>query len=156
MKHRHLLFVLAFAALTAATLAQQSAPAAQPADAKVAASIKDAVAGAKFTRIEGGDVKIERTVWLPSASAKTGAPDAEVLYQVGVNPKDNTAIFLPVRTAPSESADTAKLIDQALSQMTMSSAAGQIEACAGERTCAKVCGTGEGEYCCKWKCEKSK
>jgi hypothetical protein len=148
------LAVLVLVALPTGGSAQQVDSSRQAADAKTAASIKEAVADGKLTKIEGGDYKIDHPVRLsptPAMDAKAG--EMEVLYQLGVSPKDNSAIFLPVRTQPAESADAAKRIDQALLEVNLSSSA-QIQMCVGERTCAKVCGTGAGEYCCKWKCER--
>jgi hypothetical protein len=152
----NLLLVVSLVALqTAAQAPSATTPGAG--DAKVAASIKDAVASARLTKIEGGDYKFDRAIVVPPTVGKPGAaPDTEVLYQIGVSSKDNSNIFLPVRMSPIDSAATAKRLDQALAQLNMSMPEGQILACVGERTCSKVCKNDGSEYCCKWTCDKTK
>jgi hypothetical protein len=156
MSARHVLLVLSLVTLQAGALAQAPAPSAAAGDANVAASIRDALAKGKLTRIEGGDYKVDRPIVLPTGAAAGKMADAEVLYQIGVSSKDNSGVFLPVRISSTDSAETAKRLDEVLKQLQMPSPDGHISACSGERTCSKVCKNDGGEYCCKWKCEKSK
>lgn len=154
MTIRHAL-VLA-AVISAPLLAAGQQTSMSTADAKVGESIKAAISSGKLTKLEGGELKLEQSVRIPGDASKVkGGPDAEVLYQIGIT-KEKAPVFLPVRTQPSESAEAAKAIDQILSASTIGSPQMDVQACAGERTCAKVCGTPPNDYCCKWKCDKVK
>ena len=132
-------------------------PAAKAAEAKVGASIKDAMSTGRLVATGDGDLKVDRTVSVPDDTAKgsTGGK-AEILYQIGTS-KENTPVFLPVRTAASSSEESGEVIDAALSTIAAEKSPVtqiDVQACAGDRTCVKVCGTGNNEYCCKWKCDK--